>query len=152
MGARVVVDADIREAKAALQELIGKLDEDGTNTLLDEIGQYVVSSTRERASREVGPDGAAWAALTPRYLVRKQKKRPAAGILRFNNHMLGDQLSAQLDGDSVLVGTNAIYGGAHQFGYGGIPARPWLGFSSDDEEGILGITQEHLGLLQPRGQ
>jgi phage gpG-like protein len=36
--------------------------------------------------------------------------------LKFDFHMLGDQLAQQVAGDTLLVGTNAKYGAIHQFG------------------------------------
>lgn len=68
-------------------------------------------------------------------------------MLVFDFHMQGDQLSYQVAGDNLFVGTNAVYGARHQFGDDGddgMPARPWLGLSPADEEEIELIVDDHL--------
>lgn len=135
-GARIEIQVHTGAASAALEGLSQQLDADGRQQLLSQIGYYVVRSTRDRAALQISPDGVPWAPLSPRYARRKAKLRPGLPLLKFDNHMLGNQLAWQLDGDSVLVGTNAPYGARQQFGGGGITARPWLGLSELDQEGI----------------
>jgi len=148
-GARVEVTADTRQASQALQSASDSLTGEGRKLLLSDIGEYVLRSTRDRGVAEIDPDGHRWRALEPSYARWKAKKRPGVPILKFDNHMLGDQLSWQLDGDSaVLVGTSAVYGAIHQFGgknpTGGIPPRLWLGISDQDADEITQITLDHL--------
>lgn len=112
-GARVeITDA----ASPTLRRLLAKMQGDGREQLLGHMGEYVMRSTRERAEREVAPDGKKWRALSPDYAKWKQKQRPGVPILKFDFHMLGDQFSYQVDPGGVLVGTNAPYGAIHQFG------------------------------------
>lgn len=141
-GARIEYSLDASTVIAALDYVAGQLDSDGRQLLLSHIGEYLVGSTRDRAVRQVDPDGRRWRALSPAYARWKQKVRPGVPILKFDNHMIGDQFTHQLDGDdAVLVGTNAVYGAKHQFGP---PARPWLGVSDDDAEEIIAIARNHL--------
>ncbi len=84
--------------------------------MLLDIGEYLLASTRERAARQIAPDGTAWQKLSPPYKRFKDRKRPGVPMLKFDNHMLGDQFSYQIESDTLLVGTNAKYGAAHQFG------------------------------------
>lgn len=135
-GARIVIDVDLRAASDALRHLSDQLTGDGRTQLLGRIGEYVVRSTRDRAALQVAPDGTPWSPLSPRYKRRKDKLRPGVTMLMFDNHMLGDRLSWQVDGDSVLAGTNAPYGARQQFGGGGITARIWLGLSDLDNDQI----------------
>lgn len=135
-GARIEIQADTGAASAALEGLAHQLDADGRQQLLGQIGEYVLRSTRDRAALQVSPDGMPWAPLTPRYARRKEKLRPGLPKLKFDNHMLGDQLAWQLDDPAVLVGTYAPYGARQQDGGGGILARPWLGLSQLDQDGI----------------
>jgi phage virion morphogenesis protein len=141
-GARIEVNINVDTAAAALDYVSAKLSPEGQKLLLSDIGEYVLRSTRDRAVDQVDPDGHRWRALEPSYARWKAKKRPGVPILKFDNHMLGDQLSWQLDGDSaVLVGTNAVYGAVHQLGP---HPRPWLGISADDSDEIVALTRDHL--------
>lgn len=123
-GARIELDVNTSTAAAALDYVSTKLSPEGQRLLLEDIGEYLLRSTRDRAAQEISPDGQHWRALSPNYAKWKSGKRPGVPILKFDNHMTGDQLSRQVEGDTLLVGTNAPYGAAHQFGADiKIPAR-----------------------------
>jgi phage virion morphogenesis protein len=188
MAARVEITKDT--ASPALRNAAKGLHNEALQPLLEDIGEYLLRSTRDRAARQVSPDGAPWAPLSPGYRRQKERKRPGVPMLRFDFHMLGDQLAHQVVGDTLLVGTNAPYGAVHQFGGTinrparstqvyfrqggdgevgtrfvkrrqsnfaqwvtlpaytiGIPARPWLGLSSEDEQEIVLIATDHLAGL-----
>lgn len=145
MTAKVTITVD----DAAVQALFGRLVAFGEQPVREagaDIGEYMLRSTRERADRQVSPDGVPWVELTPKYAKRKARKHPGRSMLRFNNFMLGAQLDYQVGPDFVDIGTNALYGAAHQFGResAGIPARPWLGESDADSEELLAILRDHL--------
>ena len=187
-GTRVVLDIVTDEIGPAIERLLGFVGGKGMNLALDDIGEALLTSTRDRAAREVDPSGNAWAPLSPRYKKLKDKKRPGVPRLKFDNHMLGDQLSHQVINNDLFVGTNAKYGAIHQFG-GSIqiaarsqlmgfhqdkrtgevgnrfasrkkanfeqwatlpaheikmPARPWLGLSTEDDAEALAILGDHL--------
>lgn len=163
-GARIEITVDDATVQGALAHAQARLAPDGMADLLHDIGEFMVRATRERAEREVSPEGVPWDALTPRYAARKAKKYPGAKILHRDFHMLGDQFAAQVDGDTLRVGTHAVYGAIHQFGgtvhhgsyqrirdrrYFGagdavIPARPWLGVSAEDADEIHAIVLNFL--------
>ena len=44
----------------------------------------------------------------------------------------------------LTIGTNDIKAATHQFGRGNIPARPFLGLSTDDEQTALHIIEQHI--------
>lgn len=145
-GARVIVGGNARPAlKAALESLKG----DRAELMLRDIGEYLVTSTRERARRQVSPSGQRWQALSPAYKAYKQRKRPGKPILEFDFHMLGDMFSPHAEGTTLLVGTNAVYGATHQFGRGKIPARPFLGLSDADLAEIDLLVEDHLAASFP---
>lgn len=143
-GANFTIDLDSGPVTAALRRVFDVLDGDDRTLLLEDIGEHLLNATKRRAALGIDADGDAWAALSPRYKKRKDAKRPGRGLLFWDNHMLGDQLSFQVEGDAVLVGTAAKYGATHQFGRGPIPARPWLGVSEDDEAQVLRLVEKHL--------
>lgn len=112
----VRVEITRNTASPKLKRLLARLRSDDRELLFAQMGEYMLRSTRERAAKEIDPDGNKWRALSPGYAKWKAKKRPGVPILKFDFHMLGDQLSYQADGDGLLVGTNAPYGAIHQFG------------------------------------
>lgn len=188
-GARVEITRNT--ASPALKRFIREAQGDARIDMLDDMGEFLVMSTRERAEREVSPDGTPWAPLSPAYRRAKQKKRGNAKMLKFDFHMLGDQLTHQVAIDALFVGTNAPYGAAQHFGHtydrqarsqtlhfrrgadgkvgprfvprkkanvtrkadvpahqAVLPARPWLGVSSEDADQLLAIAAKHVrGML-----
>ena len=148
--ATVYVEFDGSWTLRALQRAIAEL-EDPT-LLMQEIGEALLISTRERAALEIGPDGVPWAPLSPRYARRKAKLRPGVPKLVFDNRMLG-RLTWQADRTQALVGTNVPYAAAQQFGRPDInlPARPWLGTDPEDRNEILRLLRKHLELALAGG-
>lgn len=114
MTARVEITQNT--ASPALKRLLGKLRGDDQELVFAQMGEYLMRSTRERAAREEDPSGRKWAPLSPAYKRWKEKKRAGVPILKFDFHMLGDQFAYQVDQQGLLIGTNASYGAAHQFG------------------------------------
>ncbi|CAM5383651.1 phage virion morphogenesis protein [Rhodanobacter lindaniclasticus] len=140
-GAKLQLQYDASTARAGLDYVASRLDSDGRKLLLSHIGEYMLGATRDRGVRQVDPSGQRWRPLEPSYRRWKAKKRPGVPILKFDNHMLGDQLAWQLVGDTAVdIGTNAIYGARQQF----VGKRVWLGTSTDDDDEILLIARDHL--------
>lgn len=115
-GARIEFTVDTKLANEALAKAAAALGGESLNLLLEDIGEYLLRATRDRADTQHGPNGETWQALSPRYARRKAKKRAGVPMLKWDNHMLGDRLAHQVEGTSLLVGTNAKYGAIHQFG------------------------------------
>jgi phage virion morphogenesis protein len=119
---------DIREA----QRVLGALEETVAAGLREGIADGIFAMTRDSFERQASPEGAAWAPLSPKYLLRKQKRWPGRNILQFSGAMLRT-LIREVQGNLVIVGSNLPYAPVHQFGSkkksgrgSGIPARPWL--------------------------
>ena len=154
-GARVELEFDNSQVLAAVR---GALDElaDPRPLLLD-IGEALVNSTRDRFIAQRGPDGQTWKTLSPRYL---QTKSPNPGKILQRRGDMVRQIFPQVEGATLLVGTDRVYGAVHQFGalkgafgktrrgapipWGDIPARPFLGISDDDAAEIIAIARDHL--------
>lgn len=157
--AGATVSVDVREVTSALAAMRAA----GRNLrpLMLEIGEEEVQSTRARFRSQTGPDGAAWAPLSPTYLAsqRKQRSRGPDRILTLRGQ-LGGTLRYLADASSVRWGTDRIYGAAMQFGaargsfgatrfgvpipWGNIPARPYLGISGQDRLTILDMVGDYL--------
>lgn len=126
---------------------------------LKDVGSHLVSETTERFRQSKGPDGVAWAAVG-----RGGKPLVDRGHLR-------DSITYAVTPSEVQVGSNLIYAAIHQFGgtiharnkpylafsvgRGSdaahvrvksveIPARPFLGLSTDDELEIGEIFMDYL--------
>ena len=147
----VVIDSSL--VGNALEELARRLDD--FTTPLNDIGEYLHQSTDERFRRKVAPNGSPWAPLSPVTLARKK----CAGILR-EKGTLQDTLRKQVTSRELAFGTDRPYGAVHQFGqkkgasgksargsaipWGNIPAREYLGLSTDDQTEIVMIIRSYL--------
>lgn len=154
-GAMLNVELDDSRTGAALTELVGRLG-DLTTPLLD-IAEYLHQSTDDRFRRQVAPDGSPWAPLAPSTLVRKKTSK----ILRQDGY-LQDTMRHSVSDNELALGTDRPYGAIHQFGqrkgtsgssgghplpWGDIPARPYLGLSSDDETEVVLLIRDYC--LEP---
>lgn len=119
---------------------------------LEDIGEYLVESTKQRFVDQQAPDGEPWEELSPTTLSRKKS---GLKILGGESGSLKDNLNYQLQGNSALeVGSNEEYAAMHQFGgvtssrsmfpNQEIPARPFLGVAPFEQTEILAILRDHL--------
>jgi phage virion morphogenesis protein len=143
--------------------------------LLQEIGEHLVETTKQRFETSRSPDGNLWDANRPstldRYLARykgafkKDGSLSKAGKARAGNKkpLIGETRALSttihyLVGASALeVGSSRIQAGVQQFGaaarsfsggrspWGDIPARPFLGLSVADRAAILEMARDYLG-------
>jgi len=143
-----LVTWDDREITRALQKLnaaTGNL-----TPALKEIGEVLKESTIERFDTTTAPDGSKWelnSVLST--LLYKDGDRPLT-----DEGTLGNTIFYQVNGkDSLEIGSPMEYAAMQQFGgtkaefphlWGDIPARPFLGISSEDERKINEILDEHL--------
>lgn len=122
--------------------------------LLDDIGTELLNTTEDRFVQREGPDGTPWAPVSSRYARRKEAalatKRSGAvtdpGALLVLSRDLQRGIRAQVIGDELQIGSDRPYAATHQFGRGGIPARPFLGVSPEDEREIGLIVRHYLQL------
>lgn len=143
-----------------VQNQLRRLAERGANLtpLLKNMGEQVLNSTQERFESSTDPDGNRWASNSPVTFARllgsrhtnKSGKINARGVSRVMSkkplilsHTLQGSIRYQLNGQSVMVGTNMVYAKMMHFGgtksafphlWGDIPARPFLGISASDKQ------------------
>ena len=141
--AGIKIELDDQDALSALQALFTRIQD--PQGALSEIGENLKRTTRERFRTQQDPDGNAWEALSPDYL--KRKKRNKDKVLTRGGYLQG-QLVLQHYDDGLELGSNLVYAATHQFGRmeKNIPARPFLGVSSDDQETILDIVSSYLAV------
>lgn len=150
----IAIQIDDREVLGAIQSLI-----DAGRDLqpaFQDIGEYLVMSTKERFARGESPEGDPWAPNAPSTLKRKSDPRPLHG----ESGRLENEIYPHVFADGVDVGSPLVYAGVQQFGagrgafgatrrgspipWGDIPARPFLGLSESDRTNVLEILSEHL--------
>ena len=116
-----VIKADIKieseRVFRGLERLRRSLDK--RDAMLDEIGQVLAASARERFRTNKAPDGTPWKELSAKTLRRKKNPK----ILVESGELHGS-IHHEVQGDTVTIGTNVKYAGVHQFGETvQIPAR-----------------------------
>lgn len=164
-------EINVADADGKLGELQALLDD--LTPVMNEIGRFLVISTQDRMAEGKSPDGSPFAPRSPvtlaAYERRGQRYHPQP--LRMTDTMRTKTIHHAYDRDSVSVGSSAIQSKVMQFGaaqgafgawmgkdklgrdhfhhlpWGTIPARPFLGVSPSDEDGILGIVAEALEVL-----
>lgn len=133
-----VKDDEVTAALAALSARLANM-----TPVMQEVGEFLVASTKDRFGRSEAPDGSKWAPKSP--VTEGRDRRPLFGP----SGMLSQQIFAVPGPTSVEVGSNRIQAAMMQFGgtraayahlWGDIPARPFLGVSETDRAGILAIV------------
>lgn len=169
---------------AAVQTLRGRMSD--LRPAFEELGEYLVETTKQRFATQTAPDGSRWApnsqVTIENYLRRASgsfdkrtgkrvgvKKgffgrdgrlatKGAAAVqgkrvLHGESGALATQISYRATNSGLEVGSTMPYGAMQQFGgrkaqwphlWGDIPARPFLGFSADDERVARDILLDHL--------
>ncbi len=154
-GARITVEFDDAEVRAALDRLL-RAGADFTPVMQD-VGEHLVNTTKQRFFDEQAPDGTPWAPLSA---TTRGKKRKNAGKILTEEGTLRGGITYQAGPDHVLVGSPLVYAGVHQFGagkgafgatskgapipWGDIPARPFLGLSDEDEDEVAALIADYL--------
>lgn len=154
-GARIQFDIESRQVLDTLGEMLRNIDD--PQPAFREIGEYLDMAHRDRFDAQRAPDGSPWAPLSP--VTRARKKKNTDKVLVLDGY-LRDTLRYQESPTELLFGTDRVYGAVHQYGagqgafgttrrggpipWGDIPARPWLGIASEDEQPILTILERHI--------
>ncbi|MEX2155111.1 MAG: phage virion morphogenesis protein [Gemmatimonadaceae bacterium] len=150
-GVQVPITIESAQVKRALKRLGAAVQD--LSEPMEEIGSSLVTSTQQRFEEKESPEGEAWQPVSKAHARRKvEEGRSPANILRFKNYLL-QSISYLADRGSVAVGSNRVYAAIHQLGGtedmapgpAGIPARPYLGVSRDDEREIGAILGDYLG-------
>jgi phage virion morphogenesis protein len=169
-GIVLITRMDATQAQAGFARLAAVMAD--TRPVMRAIGTGLVASTQDRFDAGHDPDGAPWKALNPVYASGKR----GPGILREKGMRGGLQgsITYRAGTSDVQVGTNKVYGAIHHFGgvirpkHGGklvfklgnrvvhaksvtIPARPYLGISSQDQVMILDVVEGALARATASG-
>ncbi len=150
---------DVTLDDEALRKALKRLSEATTDTrpIMASIGEHLINTTRDRFRTQTAPDGTPWAPISEGW--KRRKKRNRGKILTWRGILRGN-IAYRASADEVLVGSPAVYAATHQFGakagdfgatkngapipFGTIPARPFLGLSTEDTEAISRIVIDAL--------
>lgn len=160
----------------AVQAAFTRLVQAGTQMqpLMQEIGEFLAETTKQRFQTSTAPDGSRWepntettyVQLAGRYKsgMNKKGRVTASGARRLSGKKpligetaaLSTTINYRAGSDFVEIGSPMAYAAVQQFGakarsftggktpWGDIPARPFLGLSGSDREGLLDIIGGYL--------
>lgn len=165
------IDVETASITDAINGLLSPTGKAGMARLYREVGELLVDSTRERFNTSQAPDGSSWPLNSPttfdKFLAKKSRIKGKDGRLneRGKNYVLSKRplidegyhlplsISMAIEDNALIVGSSAPDAAMQHFGgtkadfphlWGDIPARPFLGISDADEEGILGAINRIL--------
>lgn len=154
-------EQQIAEAFAMLERNLTDMSE-----LMNEVGDTLRISTKDRMAAGISPDGQPFAPRSPTTLAIYQHRQQKFGPhpLWMNGHMRS-QIDHSYGPDHAEIGSVAIQAALLQFGapkgafgkgktgrsnpWGNIPARPFLGVSQQDRSNLLEIMAEWLERASP---
>jgi phage virion morphogenesis protein len=164
--AGATAELGLKEVEGLARILNGaKLDSGGRTQLLHDIGVEMESQTQERFDTQKDPGGNKWKDLAQKTRDYYVQNGLGGGSLLVQSGYLRDSITSRVsDSWSVLVGATMVYAAVHQRGgeivpknaaalfvpgYGrlkkvNIPARPYLGVSSQDAADIAETAQRFI--------
>ena len=135
------------------------------------VGEYLTNVAIPRNfAAETSPDGTPWASLRPATFKRREKNGISSTKILDATSTMRSGINARPEADNVRVGSPAVQAAVMQFGaaqgafgafigkdklgrdhfhhmpWGDIPARPFLGLSTDDEAEIIRIAEDWLAV------
>ena len=138
-GARIEYTVD----DSALRAALARLAQAGADLRAPfaTFGEHLDLVARERWDHQVAPDGSPWQDLK-----RATWRRKRTNQILVESRDLRDTLRYVPDADELAFGTDRLYGATHQFGADerGIPARPFLGITDEDEIELTEILKDWL--------
>lgn len=147
----VTIEVDVQGLQR-VQQALGKAQRaltSGLREVLEDVAAEVEDQTRRRLTEDKrGPDGQPWAAWS----VAHAATRHGGHSLLEGEGDLVDSIQSAVEGDTVVVGSNLTYAAIHQMGGAGagkpeLPARPYLGVSTADEDDIVQVVQAGLARI-----
>lgn len=157
--AEVIIQND--EITAALTRLSAFLSD--MTPAMQDIGEIVVDSTKQRFAQGIAPDGSRWAPKSKTTLEKygsRTSNRIDVRPLFGPSGALSSQIFYSAGPDSLEWGSPMIYAGTQHFGaaqgafgrtsrngpipWGNIPARPFLGISPEDDTNVTEALAEWL--------
>ncbi len=126
-----------------LQRLLNKAGSRDFTPLLKSLGKEVQEQTRKRFEEKEGPEGP-WDDWSEAYALKQAGT--GHSILEKEGDLV-NSIDYELEGsDGILVGSVERYAATHQYGDNsrGIPDRPYLGITTENERALLNIVNGFL--------
>jgi phage virion morphogenesis protein len=146
--AGAAIELNLKEVEGLVRILNGvKLGPEDRAQLLTDIGVEMEGQTRDRFDTQKDPEGNVWKELAQKTRDYYMKNGLDKKSLLVQEGYLRASITSQVsDTWSVLAGATRIYAAVHQFGWPekNIPARPYLGISSQDAADIAALTQRFI--------
>ena len=154
-GAALKVTIDLGDTFAYLSRIEGAMG--NATPLFTEIGSALEASSRERIqTTKLAPDGTPWLDISEGWRKTKKQRGHAEGILTMRGDLLNSiAFKAGADFVEIIAGPTE-YAAIHQYGgtegmavgAAAIPARPYLGVSTEDASKIVDAADAWLrGLI-----
>ena len=124
---------------------------ENADSCLKTIGEDLKESTIERFKTSTAPDGTAWLLNSVLSTLIDDKKKGDKPLI--DSGILMRTINYQIYGDTLAIGSPMEYAAMQNFGgtksefpklWGDIPARQFLGISSEDETNILNIISDYI--------
>jgi phage gpG-like protein len=107
-----VVDSEASRLLGRLAGLSGDI-----RWFLKDIGDLVLNSSLKTFETSHDPYGAPWQPLKSSTVAKRRKGKGSGGHkILLDTGALRNSLHAKVEGDSVLIGTDRVYGPTHEFG------------------------------------
>ncbi len=133
------------ESEIAVKAL-SSLSADEFSAIMDGVSQLLEDQTKQRLDVEKrAPDGSPWVPWSPRYAASlKRPNRRYPGSLLVQSNALLQSVQGQGAGPEARVGVHVVYAAIQQFGGRGIPARPYLGLSTENRSDIRAFVLDAI--------
>jgi len=145
--AGAVVSVDAREIKRLAAVLNSStLDAGSRRKLMASLGVELEDQTKERFETKRSPEGTPWAEISEKHRLYLEARFPGSQPPLVVGGELRDTVESQASEWTVLTGATKIYAAVHQFGWDekNIPARPYLGIGTTDEEALVAVAEDFL--------
>lgn len=135
----------VERLKAALQ----KVSAQSFRPMMESLAHEVETQTLDRFNRGEGPEGP-WEDWSEKYAERVAGQRTKILVRRGSSGLMGS-IRGERRGNSMLIGSHMPHAATHQYGDDarGIPARPYLGITPEDESDLVDIVNDFIDGLFP---
>ena len=138
-GMDVLFELDDAELQGMVKRVSGAVGD--MTAPMKAFGQYMITETDKRFTREEDPQGKKWKPLSQAYKLAKEQSKGGIDKILQRGKFLLTSIKPDPGKTGISIGSNMVYAAIHQLGgMAGpgrkvkIPQREYLGFNDDDVE------------------